>query len=90
MGVPREKIPWAPTIDYAKCDFCMECDEFCPHQVFERREGDVKLVVANPEQLRGLLPGLRQDLRPGRDLLPRQAGDHRADQEDPRGGGARQ
>jgi NAD-dependent dihydropyrimidine dehydrogenase PreA subunit len=26
----------------------MECDTFCPHHVFERREGDRKLVVANP------------------------------------------
>jgi len=49
MGVERARIAWAPTIDYAKCDFCMECDEFCPHRVFERREGEVKLVVANPE-----------------------------------------
>jgi NAD-dependent dihydropyrimidine dehydrogenase PreA subunit len=48
MGVPREKIPWFPTIDYSKCDFCMECDKFCPHRVYERREGDPKLVVANP------------------------------------------
>jgi len=48
MGVPRDKIPWAPTIDYEKCDFCMECDKFCPHRVFERREGERKLVVANP------------------------------------------
>ena len=48
MGVPRERIPWAPTIDYAKCNFCMECDQFCPHGVFERREGAVKLVVAHP------------------------------------------
>ena len=48
MGVPREKIPWFPTIDYNKCDFCMECDKFCPHQVYERREGNPKLVVANP------------------------------------------
>ena len=49
MGVRREKIDWAPTIDYSKCDFCMECDDFCPHRVFERREGEVRLVVANPE-----------------------------------------
>ena len=48
MGVPRSKIPWFPTIDYAKCNFCMECDKFCPHRVFERRDGDVKLVVAQP------------------------------------------
>lgn len=49
MGVPREEIAWSPTIDYSKCDFCMECDKFCPHQVYERREGEVKLVVAHPE-----------------------------------------
>jgi NAD-dependent dihydropyrimidine dehydrogenase PreA subunit len=48
MGVPRERISWFPTIDYGKCNFCMECDRFCPHQVFERREGDPRLVVANP------------------------------------------
>ena len=47
MGVKREKIPWYPTIDYSKCDFCMECDEFCPHHVFERRDEGPKLVVAN-------------------------------------------
>ena len=48
MGVPREKIPWQPTIDYTRCDFCMECDRFCPHGVYERREGDPRLVVAHP------------------------------------------
>ena len=34
MGAPRAEIPWCPEIDYEKCDFCMECDEFCPHGVF--------------------------------------------------------
>jgi NAD-dependent dihydropyrimidine dehydrogenase PreA subunit len=48
MGVKRERIPWFPTIDYSKCDFCMECDKFCPHRVFEHRESGPKLVVANP------------------------------------------
>ena len=48
MGAPRDRITWAPTIDYEKCNYCMECDQFCPHKVFERREGDRKLVVANP------------------------------------------
>ena len=48
MGVGRSRIPWAPTIDYEKCNYCMECDQFCPHKVFERREGEKKLVVANP------------------------------------------
>ncbi len=50
MGVPRSKIQWCPEIDYGKCDFCMECDEFCPHRVFERRDDEErKLVVAHPE-----------------------------------------
>lgn len=50
MGVPRKDIPWCPTIDYKKCDFCMECDDFCPHRVFERRDDEEKkLVVAHPE-----------------------------------------
>lgn len=48
MSVPRDKIDWAPKLDYSKCNFCMECDKFCPHNVFEKREGDPKLVVANP------------------------------------------
>jgi NAD-dependent dihydropyrimidine dehydrogenase PreA subunit len=49
MGVPREKIPWFPTIDYQKCNYCMECDKFCPHHVFERHEAEErKLLVANP------------------------------------------
>ena len=49
MGVPREKIPWFPTIDYEKCTSCMECDTFCPHRVFERRENCTRLVVANAD-----------------------------------------
>ena len=48
MGVPRGQIPWFPTIDYDKCNFCMDCDTFCPHHVFERREDERKLAVANP------------------------------------------
>ena len=48
MSVKRELIDWYPTIDYSKCNFCMECDKFCPHKVFEHRDGDPKLVVANP------------------------------------------
>jgi len=49
MGVPRDKIDWCPRIDYEKCDDCMECVEFCPHDVFEIRENDTpKLIVKNP------------------------------------------
>ena len=35
-------------IDYDKCTLCMECDKFCPHQVFDRRESGRVPVVANP------------------------------------------
>lgn len=51
MGVPRTKIPWWPTIDYSKCNLCMECDKFCPHQVYELKEGEKeekKLIIKNP------------------------------------------
>jgi NAD-dependent dihydropyrimidine dehydrogenase PreA subunit len=48
MGVARDRIPWFPTIDYDRCTFCLECDTFCPHRVFEWREGERRLVVANP------------------------------------------
>ncbi|MHA1490343.1 MAG: 4Fe-4S dicluster domain-containing protein [Promethearchaeota archaeon] len=48
MGVPRIKIPWWPTIKYDKCNFCMECDKFCPHNVYEKIEDDTKkLIVKN-------------------------------------------
>ncbi|MEA5084490.1 hypothetical protein SDC9_130471 [bioreactor metagenome] len=49
MGVPREKIDWSPRIDFDKCNYCMECVEFCPHNVFEVHEDEVqKFVVKNP------------------------------------------
>jgi len=49
MGVPREKIDWSPRIDYDKCDYCMECVKFCPHDVYEVRENEEKkLIVKNP------------------------------------------
>lgn len=50
MGVERDKIDWAPRIDYSKCNDCMECVEFCPHKVFEVREDETpKLIVKNPD-----------------------------------------
>jgi len=50
MGVPREKIDWSPTIDYDKCNYCMECVKFCPHNVYEVKESDNKnLIVKNPD-----------------------------------------
>ncbi len=49
MGVEREKIDWSPRIDYDKCNYCMECVKFCPHNVFEVDENaEKKLIVKNP------------------------------------------
>jgi formate hydrogenlyase subunit 6/NADH:ubiquinone oxidoreductase subunit I len=33
-GIPREKIPWDPKIDYTKCTACGKCVEFCHTQAF--------------------------------------------------------
>lgn len=50
MGVPRNTIDWSPTIDYDKCNYCMECVKFCPHQVYEVLETEEKkLIVKNPD-----------------------------------------
>ncbi|MHA1804130.1 MAG: 4Fe-4S dicluster domain-containing protein [Promethearchaeota archaeon] len=49
MGVPRNKIPWWPTIDYEKCNFCLECAKFCPHDVYEETDDEKrKLIIKNP------------------------------------------
>lgn len=49
MGVPREKIDWSPRIEFDKCNYCMECVEFCPHNVFELRENEEqKFIINNP------------------------------------------
>jgi NAD-dependent dihydropyrimidine dehydrogenase PreA subunit len=32
--IPREKIPWYPSIERSKCNGCRECFEFCQNGVF--------------------------------------------------------
>ena len=34
-GLPREMIPWGPTIDPGRCRGSGECVRFCPNNVFE-------------------------------------------------------
>ncbi|MGK2907830.1 MAG: 4Fe-4S dicluster domain-containing protein [Desulfuromonadales bacterium] len=34
-GIPREKIPWYPTIDTEKCSGCRTCIDFCRNNVLE-------------------------------------------------------
>jgi NAD-dependent dihydropyrimidine dehydrogenase PreA subunit len=49
-GVPRNKIPWGPKIDYEKCISCGKCVEYCKLGVYELEEnqGKKKSVVKNP------------------------------------------
>jgi len=44
--VPREEIPWFPTISEEKCSKCMTCVSFCQHGVYEEIEGEPR--VAKP------------------------------------------
>lgn len=47
MGIPRERIPWAPVIDGERCSGCGACLDECPNGVFalDGEEG-VSQVVA--------------------------------------------
>ena len=49
-GVPRNKIPWNPTIDYEKCISCGKCVEYCHLGVyeFEEKDGKKRTVVKSP------------------------------------------
>lgn len=38
---------WYPVIDYEKCTGCLSCVKFCPHDVYEEKDG--KPVVVRPE-----------------------------------------
>lgn len=49
MGIPREKIPWAPTINQDSCTGCGECKEICPNGVFDMDEADGKMKVVQPD-----------------------------------------
>jgi NAD-dependent dihydropyrimidine dehydrogenase PreA subunit len=46
--VPREKIPWHPAVDPAKCTGCRVCFGFCQHGVFGWDEEAGRPVVARP------------------------------------------
>ncbi|MGC8837829.1 MAG: 4Fe-4S dicluster domain-containing protein [Anaerolineae bacterium] len=47
-GIPREEIPWYPTVNYDLCVGCQECLEFCPNGVYTWDGNDHHPVVANP------------------------------------------
>lgn len=47
-GIPREKIPWYPTIDAEKCSGCRTCIEFCRNDVLEFDAEQQKARVRSP------------------------------------------
>ncbi len=48
QGIPREEIPWYPTIQAELCDACNICLEFCSFGVYEYDERANKVRVENP------------------------------------------
>lgn len=47
-GIPREQIPWFPTLYEDLCDDCGKCVAFCPEQVFAFTENNQGVYVASP------------------------------------------
>ena len=47
-GIPREEVPWFPTIDQGKCTGCQTCMTFCKNDVlvFEEKTGRVRVANA--------------------------------------------
>jgi NAD-dependent dihydropyrimidine dehydrogenase PreA subunit len=44
-NIPREKIPWFPTIDEARCTNYGICLEFCPNSVYALVETQTRVVA---------------------------------------------
>ena len=50
MGIPREQIPWYPTVDLDRCTGCRDCLTFCPNDVYAWDAQREKVIVQAPFQ----------------------------------------
>jgi NAD-dependent dihydropyrimidine dehydrogenase PreA subunit len=48
VAIPRDKIPWFPTIDPDLCIGDQDCVDFCKNNVLAYNENTFKVIVANP------------------------------------------
>ena len=48
LGIPRQMIPWFPTVDAENCVGCRECIKFCHDTVYAFDERSKKVYVENP------------------------------------------
>ncbi|MEM2842039.1 MAG: 4Fe-4S binding protein [Thermoproteota archaeon] len=48
LNLPREKVPWYPTVNEEKCKGCGLCVKFCQHDVFKLEGNNPKAKVVNP------------------------------------------
>ena len=49
LGIPRDLIPWRPTINADQCVGCGKCLETCPNGVFVLNKDLKKAQVAVPD-----------------------------------------
>lgn len=48
LGIPRNLIPWFPSVDVARCKGCSTCVKACKHEVFAYDSTGRHALVANP------------------------------------------
>lgn len=48
LNIPREKIPWFPTVDYELCTGDQECYRFCKNDVFTWDDERKHPILQNP------------------------------------------
>ncbi len=47
-SIPRERLPWFPTIDYDLCTSDLNCLNFCQHSVYEWDVATGRPFAAHP------------------------------------------